>query len=138
MAEGRELPYPDVDISAVRKYANGRANMSSVRGVAGEIGIRNTSLDKFLSGSEPYARNRKLLIEWYLRDHRVRPVRPDVEVLLAGAADAAPENPDGLVEALLSDLRGEARTEARLKITTALAQGYRRMGHPEPEWLWAR
>jgi hypothetical protein len=134
MGEGRELPYPDIDIRVVRRYANGRANTSSVRAIAAEIGVGHTSFDKFLAGSEPFAKNRKLLCEWYLHTHRVHPVQTELEVL----TDAVREDPVGLVDALLSDLRGEARTEAHMRITSALAQGYRRMGQAEPEWLWAK
>jgi hypothetical protein len=47
-------------------------------------------------------------------------------------------DPDGHLGALLADLRGEARTEARMRIVNASAQAYRRMGVDEPEWLHAR
>ncbi|HEX6037775.1 hypothetical protein [Longimicrobium sp.] len=135
MAEARrELPFPDVDISAVRRYANARANASSVREVARAVGMRHTSLEKFLNGSEPYAKNRALLCEWYLREHRIHPVpeatHDDVPVPV--------EDPETHIDALLTELRGEARVEARLRITTALSQAYRRMGIREPDWLYAR
>jgi hypothetical protein len=130
----RELPYPDLDIDVVRRYVNGRANNSSVRKVARQIGIGNTSLDKFLNGSVPYARNRALLCEWYLREHRVHPVR-EAEEAAVQRQDATPES---LLAGLLKDLRDEALTEARLRITHALGQGYRRMGLSVPEWLYCR
>ena len=136
MAEGtREVPYPELDIAVVRKYANRRANASSVREIARRIGMRHTSFDKFLAGSEPYARNRTLLCEWYLREHLAHPASEwahPVERLSSTPAEDGPS----LLDRLLSELRGEARTEARLRITTALAQGYRRMGVGEPEWLY--
>jgi hypothetical protein len=135
MAEStRELPYPDMDIEVVRKYVNGRANSSSVRDVARRIGMGNTSLDKFLNGSEPYAKNRALLCEYYLREHRTHPV-PEAEDIPVFKPNGSPE---GLLEGLLKDLRGEARSEARVRITHALGQAYRRMGVPEPEWLYCR
>lgn len=128
----RELPYPDIDIDAVRKYVNGRANSSSVREMARRIGIGNSSLDKFLNGSEPYARNRAKLCEWYLREQGMHPVPQTMEVPL----DAKADDPEGHLDALLGELRGEARSEARLRITAALVAGYRRMGLPDPEWLY--
>lgn len=128
----RELPYPDIDIDAVRRYVNARANSSSVREVARQIGIGNTSLDKFLNGSVPYARNRALLCEYYLREHRVHPIQ-QAEAVMVRRQD---ETPEALLTGLLKDLRGEARTEARLRITNALGQAYRRMGLAEPEWLY--
>jgi hypothetical protein len=130
----RELPYPDVDITAVRKYANARANASSMREVARAVGMRHTSLEKFLNGSEPYAKNRALLCEWYLREHRIHPV----PVATGDHVPVPVEDPETHVDALLSELRGEARVEARLRITTALSQAYRRMGVREPDWLYAR
>lgn len=129
----RELPYPDIDIAAVREYANARANASSARDIARRIGILHTSLEKFLSGSEPYAKNRGLICEWYLREHRTHPVRPRI----AGGGEPV-HGPEAHVEALLRDLRGDAQAEARLRITSALAQGYRRMGLPDPGWLYSR
>ena len=98
----REIPYPDIDIDAVRKYVNGRANRSSVREMARRIGIGNSSLDKFLNGSEPYARNRAKLCEWYLREHRVHPVPQTMEVPLEAKAD----DPETHLDALLGELRG--------------------------------
>jgi hypothetical protein len=130
----RELPYPDVDISAVRRYANARANTSSVREVARAVGMRHTSLEKFLNGSEPFAKNRALLCEWYLREHRIHPVAEAAE----NDVQVPVHDPETHVDALLSELRGEARVEARLRITTALSQAYRRMGLREPDWLYAR
>jgi hypothetical protein len=137
MAEGtREIPYPEVDIAVVRKYANRRANASSVRGIARQIGIRHTSFDKFLAGSEPYARNRILLCEWYLREHLIHPASASTQAVELVSGPPVLEDGPSLMDRLLSDLRGEARTEARLRITNALAQGYRRMGLGEPDWLY--
>jgi hypothetical protein len=59
----REIPYADTDIAAVRRYANARASESSVRRIAGQVGMGHTSLGKFLKGSEPFPRNRTLLCE---------------------------------------------------------------------------
>lgn len=125
----REIPYADIDVAAVRKYANQRANALSVRGLARRIGIGHSSLDKFLHGAEPYVRNRTRLCEWYVRETAGREGQ-------AGPTEAdAPGEPEAAMNALLRELRGEARSEARRGITHALAQGYRRMGLPEPEWL---
>jgi hypothetical protein len=120
-------------MAAVRQYANARANASSARGIARRIGILHTSFEKFLSGSEPYAKNRGLICAWYLREHRTHPVRPG----MAGGGEPV-HDPEAHVEALLRELRGDAQTEARLRITGALAQGYRRMGLPDPGWLYGR
>jgi hypothetical protein len=130
----RGIPYADTDIEVVRQYVQGRAFESSVRAVAATLGIPHTSLEKFLDGSEPYTKNRIKLCEFYLREHRTHPVRTHSQEEVEGPAEDLSTH----LEALLSELRGEARSEARMRITTALAQAYRRMGEPDPEWLFAR
>ena len=117
----RPLPYPEIDIAEVRELANRRADATSVRQVAREIGMRHTSLEKFLAGSEPYAKTLIPLCEWYLRVTNSRPAT-------ANHQDTVVVDAEGHLDALLVDLRGEARTEARMRIATALAQAYRRMG----------
>jgi hypothetical protein len=130
MAEAaRRVPYGEVDLAQVREYVQGRTDRSSVRSVAGEIGMPHTSLEKFLDGSTPHTRNRILIIEWYLREHPAHPVRAR---LLATSGAQTPNDLAGHLDALLSPLAGEARAEARRKITTALAHAYGRMGLPDP------
>lgn len=126
----RPVPYPEIDIAKVRDYANRRADAASVRQLAREIGMRHTALTKFLSGSEPYAKTRIPLCEWYLRMQKS---------LSTSARRTAGEGSTAVsehLEALLEDLRGEARTEARMKISTALSQAYSRMCKPVPGWLY--
>jgi hypothetical protein len=124
----RELPYPDIDIEAVRKCVNDRANQSSVREVARRIGVRNTSLTKFLDGSSPYARHRALLCEWYVREAASH-------AKIAGRSEVDPKI---LIEYLLGELDGAAREEVRLRIVRAIGDGYRRVGRSEPAWLNTR
>jgi hypothetical protein len=135
--EAREVPYPEVEIGDVRSYAAGRANASSVRETARQIGIGHTSLEKFLNGARPFAKNRSKLCEWYLREHRVHPLADRAH---AAREEAGPrvENGAALIEALVGELSGASQTEARMRITTALAQGYRRMGAAVPDWLYRR
>jgi hypothetical protein len=128
----REVPYADVDIAAVRRYANVRASESSVRRIAAQVGMLHTTFGKFLRGSEPYPRHRILLCEWYLRELPIHPVRE----LIAVAPQPPSQDPEVHLDALLTELRDGARLEARMRITTAIAQAYRRMGLPNPEWLY--
>jgi hypothetical protein len=130
----REIPYEDVDIAAVRRYANARASESSVRQVAGQVGLGHTSFGKFLRGSAPFARNRILLCEWYLRELPVHPVREP----LAVTRQPPPDDPEVHLDALLSELQDSVRLETRLRITTIIAKAYQRMGLPNPDWLYAR
>lgn len=128
----RAVPYAQVDLEAVRTYVQGRADETSVRAVAGLIGMGHTSLVKFLDGSDPYNKNRVKLCEFYLRQHPTHPVKAPF-----AADDAEPaKDPGAHLDALLSELRGEARTDARQKITNALADGYRRMSIRPPSWLY--
>lgn len=128
----REVPYADVDIAAVRRYANARASESSVRQIAGMVGMLHTTFGKFLRGSEPYPRSRILLCEWYLRELPVHPVRE----LMAVAPQPPSQDPEVHLDALLAELRDSVRLEARMRITTTIAQAYQRMGLPSPEWLY--
>jgi hypothetical protein len=127
----RKIPYEDVDIGVVRRYANARAYASSIRQIAGQAGLGATTFYNFLHGSNPYPRTRILLCEWWLRESRVHPVGEPTELPVQVL-----NRPEGHLDALLVELRGDARTEARLRITTAISQGYRRMGLPIPEWLY--
>jgi lambda repressor-like predicted transcriptional regulator len=125
----RPLPYAEVDIDEVRKAANRRADATSVRQLSRETGINHTTLEKFLAGATPFAKTRIPLCEWYLG---VQSAKPPVKV-----ADT-PQRPDPAshLEALLADLGAEARTEARIRIATALSQAYARMGRNAPDWLY--
>jgi hypothetical protein len=125
----RPLSYPEVDIDEVRAYANRRADATSVRQVAREIGMRHTALTKFLAGPEPYAKTRVPICEWYVRVTKSRREAPERQ-------ESPVEDAEGHLNALLADLRGEARAEARLRIVGALAQAYRRMGLAEPSWMY--
>jgi hypothetical protein len=124
----RPMPYPEVDIAKVRELANRLADATSVRQVAREIGMRHTALTKFLAGSEPYAKTRVPICEWYVRVTRSRRAAPERQ-------ESPVEDAEGHLDALLADLRGEARAEARLRIVGALAQAYRQMGLAEPSWM---
>ena len=136
----RELPYPEVDIDEVREYVQARTERSSVRAMAAEIGMRHTTLAKFLEGSAPYPKNRILIVEWYLRQGQALSAsgRMDVPARISEHMQAHLEatDPESHLDVLLADLRGEARGSARRSIVAALAQGYRKMGRQAPRWLY--
>lgn len=136
----KDVPYPEIDLAQVRRYVQGRADSSSVRAIATEIGIGHTSLEKFLDGSSPFAKNRTLVVEWYLHEYEIRPVREPMPVPIDLQVQVVPAHPGGMpghLDALLSELHGEPRSEARVRITTTLTQAYRRMGMGPPRWLYA-
>jgi hypothetical protein len=132
-AEDRHLPYPDLDINVVRRFVQARANLSSVRSVAREIGINHQSLEKFLDGSAPYARIRALLCAWYLRQDPAERLAAEGNPRGEPTADLSYH-----LEALLGDLDGPARREALMRINRALSDAYVRMGSTAPAWLGAR
>lgn len=129
----QDLPYPELDIGLVRRFVRSRTNAISVRAVAREIRMNHQSLEKFLDGSEPYARNRALICGWYLRQD------PN-ERLTAEGAPHGEESGDLSyhLEALIGELTGPARSEALVRITRALSDGYARMGGGAPGWLVKR
>ena len=136
----KDVPYPDIDVAQVRRYVQGRADSSSVRAVATAIGIGHTSLEKFLDGSSPFAKNRILIVEWFLREHEIHPIREPMPVPVDLQVQVVPAHPGGMpghLDALLSELHGESQSEARARITTTLTQAYRRMGMGPPRWLYA-
>jgi hypothetical protein len=90
----------DVPIEAVRELARDRAEQSSLRHLAPEIGLGHSTLHNFLNGAAPHPRVRRLLGIWYLRqtgaaqadDETVRPYASALDILLAGVPAAAREH----------------------------------------------
>jgi DNA repair protein RadC len=59
----------DPQLSAVREFARERAQRSSLRILASEIGIGHTTLNNFLDGAKPHPRIWRALREWYEREN---------------------------------------------------------------------
>lgn len=133
VAEEQFLPYPDLDINVVRRFAQARANETSVRRVAREIGMNHQSLEKYLDGSQPYARLRALICAWYLQHPAAERLAAEGNPRREPAADLSYH-----LEALLGELAGPARGEALMRITRALSDGYVRMQGSAPSWLVKR
>lgn len=53
------------EIEAVRACARDRAERTSVRIVAGEIGLGHSTVHTFLHGASPHPRARRALVHWY-------------------------------------------------------------------------
>lgn len=58
----------DPQVAVVRDFAKERAELSSQRGLAAEIGIGFGTLHNFLGGSNPHPRTWRVLREWYERE----------------------------------------------------------------------
>jgi hypothetical protein len=77
-------------IEGVRRLARERVEQTSLRAVAGEIGMSNSGLHSFLKGGEPYSPVRKKLVAWFVRARfpESRPI-PAVEIDAATSVLAA-------------------------------------------------
>lgn len=67
-----------------------------MRAVTIEIGIGHTSLGKFLDGSSPFAKNRTLIAEWFLREHELRPIREPMPVPVDLQVQVVQTHPGGM------------------------------------------
>lgn len=114
----REVPYPDVDIEAVRAHARWRVREKTIRCVASEVGINHSTLHTFLHGRDPGPRIRSDLCEWYFReldDGR------DAEVALV----------------ILSKFMPSAAEKQALRnnVLDSLEDGFQRTGRDVPPWI---
>jgi hypothetical protein len=110
-----------VPIDTLREFARDRAEMSSVRQVAGEVGLGRTTLHNFISEeTTPHPRVRRLLALWYLREQQKE------EKPATTAASA--------VEILLNGIPPEQREGARAALVQTLSAIHTAAGAP-PQWL---
>ncbi|WP_420125279.1 hypothetical protein [Longimicrobium sp.] len=103
-AEGRD--YRTVPVEVIRRFAQDETELTSIRHVAGEVGLGRTTLHKFVAGETvPHPRVRRLLALWYLRRNAdangAHAVRPDSWALVSLLASSCV--PD--------DLRADAARE---------------------------
>lgn len=108
-------------IEALRDAARAAVSASSVREVARRIGLTNTSISKFLAGSEPKWNTRRKFAEWY---------RERCEAEEAAAAHR-------VFEIALDGLYGEFRERTRMRLLWIFAEGFDQSGVPRPRWLLA-
>lgn len=59
------LPSRVVSVPRIREAASARADVSSRRAVAREIGLTPRGLDVFLAGAKPHPRTLDKLLRWY-------------------------------------------------------------------------
>ena len=58
------------DVARIRAAARARAEVTSRRATAAEIGMSLTGFLAFLRGGKPHARTRQKLVEWYVAHPR--------------------------------------------------------------------
>lgn len=56
-----------VPLEGLREFTRSRVELSSIRDVAEEVNVGRSTIHKFLKGSTPHPRVRRLLGLWYLR-----------------------------------------------------------------------
>jgi hypothetical protein len=113
----------DVPIDDVRELARDRAEQSSLRHLAPEIGLGHSTLHNFLNGAAPHPRVRRLLGMWYLR-----------ETGAAGGEEESLRPYAAAVEVLLGGVPASARGRATADLLEVLDRGY---GSKKPSWLQA-
>lgn len=95
---------PDSELGRIRVALQTRAHATSLRGVAREVGMTPSGLQKVLDGGESYPKTRQKLQAWYRR-HEAGDYRTAQDVAL---------------EALLRELPEPRRARARVQIRAIL------------------
>lgn len=113
----------DPPIEDVRALAQDRAEQTSIRVAAEEIGLGHSTVHNFLRGAEPHPRVRRKLLTWYAWR-----AAPDGGVKAAGEA----------LDALTEGLPEEHRARARAALVTVVEQAHRAVrGCDVPGWIGA-
>jgi hypothetical protein len=113
----------DLPLDVVRDMARDRAERSSIRQVAGEMGMGSSTLHNFLRGTEPHPRVRRVLAEWYSRE------------ISRGGAEYHDSAYTSALQVLLAALPTDRRGTAAEEMLSALEQVHLRNGTPLPWWL---
>lgn len=108
----------------VREQVLDAIERSSLRGVAREVGMSPTGLQKFAGGAAPYRDTRRKLTEWFAR----RELPPPGEQVTPDAAKAA-------LALLLHGLPARRRSLATQQILVLLRTAYDQSRTPSPAWL---
>jgi predicted transcriptional regulator len=108
----------EISTDALRAYVRERAESTSIRAVAQEMGVGHSTLYKFIGGSTPQARVGARLLAWYVRERRGS---EPAQVVAA--------------RALLSDLPRLEKTRAVAVLADSLEYIYATARQPAPGWL---
>lgn len=99
-----------VPVETLREFARDRAELSSVRQVAAEVGLGRTTLHNFISeDTTPHPRVRRLLALWYLREKEKE------------EAALSPETYSAALAILLRGVPAEQRAQARAALIERIA-----------------
>ena len=112
-----------VSVDAIREVARIRAEETSMRGVASELGLSVSSFHDFLSGAQPRARTFKRMLAWY------------VEQAIGGSADISNTAIEAALTLLLLHVPPSKRTDAGKEVRRFLAEQAKRNGWSKPKSL---
>lgn len=119
------MEYRAVSVETLREFARDRAELTSVRQVAAEVGLGRTTLHNFISGdTTPHPRVRRLLALWYLREK-------DNQKAFSPADFAS------ALTILLGELPAEQRAQATAALVDRIAALYASVGVAMPPGLAA-
>jgi hypothetical protein len=110
-------------IRRLREAIAARAENTSLRNVAREVGMSPTGLKKFLQGTSPYSPTLRRLRSWYVQ--------------YAGVSSGGLEYQDAhaALNVLVHDLTPEARRSTTHRFIECLARGYNDSGKSPPSWI---
>lgn len=91
-----DIDYRGVPLATLREYARDRAEQSSLRQVASDVGVGRGTLQNFIRGeTSPHPRVKRLVALWYLRERvrdaeaaTVEPYEAALEVMVGALPDA--------------------------------------------------
>lgn len=107
----------------LREMVAARAENTSLRSVAREIGMSPTGLKKFLQGTAPYSPTLRRLRAWY------------VQYAAVPSGDVAFEDAQAAINVLVHDLPPVPRRRTVDRLMACLARGYDESGKSPPSWI---
>ncbi|HEX6369072.1 MAG TPA: hypothetical protein VF006_09065 [Longimicrobium sp.] len=115
--------YRSIPVEVLRDFARTRAEMTSIRKAADEVGIGRSTFHKLIQGrTTPLPRVRRQLGLWYLQ---MQNEAPDVDVVRPYAA---------ALVVLLSGIQADQQKAARAELVASLRDLYASRT-PVPRWL---
>ena len=112
-----------VPIDELRRLISARLAGVSLRGLARDVGMSPTGLQKFVDGSVPYLPTRQKLERWLVRE------------VAEGRAEMSPGAALAALEVLVHDLPADRQEPARKALVRVLRAAYGAASPPHPAWL---
>lgn len=112
-----------VPLDRLRAAVDGGVTERSLRGVAREVGMSPSGLQKFREGATPYSSTRRKLEQWYLREAARHDVVGDADPALAA------------LRVLTSGLPTAQRLAVAAGVMDLLESAYRKHRLRSPAWL---